>query len=67
MWSALVEPHMTTALGTTTKETLLARIDGPKLRQLCQQDPILGYRLMTEVAKLLANRLEGARVQLAVV
>jgi CRP-like cAMP-binding protein len=67
MWSALVEPHRATAMGTTTKETLLARIDGPKLRQLCQREPILGYQLMTEVAKLLANRLEGARVQLAVV
>lgn len=67
MWSALVEPYKTTATGTTTKETHLVRIDGVKLRTLCAQEPILGYRLMTQVAKLLANRLEGARVQLAVV
>ena len=67
MWSALVEPYKATALGTTTKETQLVRIDAAKLRQLCEQEPILGYRLMTQVAKLLAHRLEGARVQLAVV
>jgi CRP/FNR family transcriptional regulator, cyclic AMP receptor protein len=67
MWSALVEPYRTTAIGTTTKETHLLRIDAPKLRTLCEKEPVLGYRLMTEVAKLLANRLEGARVQLAVV
>lgn len=67
MWSALVEPYRATALGTTTKETRLARIDAPKLRLLCEEEPILGYRLMTQVARLLANRLEGARVQLAVV
>jgi len=67
MWSALVEPYKTSATGTTTKETHLARIDAAKLRMLCEQEPILGYRLMTQVAKLLAHRLEGARVQLAVV
>ena len=67
MWSALVEPYKATAIGTTTKETHLARIDAAKLRILCAQEPILGYRLMTQVVKLLAHRLEGARVQLAVV
>jgi len=65
MWSALVEPYRTTALGTTTKETHLARIDAVKLRLFCEEEPILGYRLMTQIAKLLAHRLEGARVQLA--
>jgi hydrogenase maturation protease len=67
MWSALVEPYKATALGTTTRETHLVRIDAAKLRLLCEQEPILGYRLMTQVARLLAHRLEGARVQLAVV
>lgn len=67
MWSALVEPYKATALGTTTKETHLVHIDAAKLRLLCEKEPMLGYRLMTQVARLLANRLEGARVQLAVV
>ena len=67
MWSALVEPYKATALGTSTKETHLVRIDAAKLRGLCEKDPLLGYRLMTQVAKLLAHRLEGARIQLAVV
>ena len=67
MWSALVEPYKATAIGTTTKETRLARIDSIKLRALCEKEPIIGYRLMTQAAKLLAHRLEGARVQLAVV
>jgi len=67
MWSALVEPYRATALGTTTKPTQLVRIDAAKIRQLCEKNPMLGYRLMTQVAKLLAHRLERARVQLAVV
>jgi hypothetical protein len=63
----LVEPYKATAVGTATKETRLARIDAAKLRLLCEKEPILGYCLMTQVARLLAHRLEGARVQLAVV
>ena len=67
VWSALVEPHRTTGVGIATRETQLVAIDACKLRALCEQVPELGVRLMTQVAKLLANRLEGARVQLAVV
>ena len=67
VWSALVAPYRTTGIGTTTKETHLIAIDAGKLRELCERFPLLGYRLMTGVANLLASRLEGARVQLAVV
>jgi len=66
-WSALIEPYRYTAIATTTKPTQLARLDGPRLRKLCENDPLLGYKLTTQIAKLLAHRLEGARVQLAVV
>ena len=64
-WSALVEPYKYTAIGTASKDTQLVVIQAQRLRDLCTKDPALGYRLMTEVAKLLAHRLEGARVQLA--
>jgi len=67
MWSALVEPYRATAMGTAVQDTRLVRIDAASLRALCNQKPLLGYRLMTQVAKLLAHRLENARVQLAVV
>jgi len=66
-WSALVEPYKVTAIGTTTKDTALVAIDAARLRKLCEQDPLVGYRLSNEVAKLLAHRLEGARIQLATV
>ncbi len=65
VWSAIVEPYKTTAIGTTTKDCELLCIDAHRLRALCDQDPLLGYRLTSQVAKLLANRLESARVQLA--
>ena len=66
-WSAVIEPYKMTASGTTVKNTELIRIDAVKLRQLCEKDAQLVYRLITQIAKLLAHRLEGARVQLAVV
>jgi CRP/FNR family transcriptional regulator, cyclic AMP receptor protein len=65
VWSAMIEPYKTTAVGTTTKATQLVRISAPKLRELCDKDPLLGYRLTIEVAKLLSHRLESARIQLA--
>jgi CRP/FNR family transcriptional regulator, cyclic AMP receptor protein len=67
VWSAMVEPYKTTAVGTTTKDTHLAKLSAPRLRELCDRDPQLGYRLTIQIAKLLANRLESARIQLAAV
>jgi CRP/FNR family transcriptional regulator, cyclic AMP receptor protein len=66
-WSAIIEPYKYTAICTTTKDTDLVRLEAAKVRELCEQDTLLGYRLASQTAKLLAHRLEGARVQLAAV
>jgi CRP-like cAMP-binding protein len=67
MWSALVAPYRSTATATARKETKLIAIHAEKLRALCEKEHELGYRLLLSVTKLLATRLEGARVQLATV
>ena len=67
VWSAVVEPHRCTATGTAVKETRVVAVDAIKLRRLCQDDPVLSSRLMGQVASLLSERLEAARVQLATV
>jgi len=66
-WSALVEPYKMTSVATACADTRLIAIDASRLRELCDRDPLLGYRLLEQVARLLADRLEGARVQLAAV
>lgn len=66
-WSAIIEPYKYTAVCTTKKDTKLVAIQAQKLRNLCDRDPMLGYRLTNQIAKLLAHRLEGARVQLAAI
>ncbi len=67
MWSALVEPFRSTAIGAVRHDTTLVAIKGDKLRDLCEKDRDLGYRMSIGLIKLLATRLEGARVQLATV
>ena len=67
MWSALVEPFRSTAIGTVRQDAKLVAINGEKLRDLCEKDHDLGYRMSIGLIKLLATRLEGARVQLATV
>ncbi len=66
-WSALVEPYRMTAIATAPAGTRLIKIEAKRLRELCDRDPLLGYRLMSQVVKLLDDRLDGARVQLATV
>lgn len=67
VWSSLLEPYRTTGVGITAKPTKLVMIDALKLRQLCKEDAQLGHQLMKHVIKLLSDRLDGIRVQLAVV
>ncbi|TVS10194.1 MAG: hypothetical protein EA424_25750, partial [Planctomycetaceae bacterium] len=67
VWSTVVEPYRCTASGTIRKDTKLLAIQGAKLRELMETNHDLGYRLLLSVTKLLATRLEGARVQLATI
>jgi CRP/FNR family transcriptional regulator, cyclic AMP receptor protein len=66
-WSALVPPHKTTGVATASSDTRLVRIEAQPLRDLCEQDPRLGYRLMTQACRLLGDRLDATRLQLVTV
>jgi CRP-like cAMP-binding protein len=66
-WPALVEPYKMTCIATTRKQTHMLRIEAKRLHALCEQDPLLGYRLTSQVVRLLAERLDGTRAQLAAV
>ena len=64
-WSSLLEPYKLTASLVGTKDGELIALEGTKLRELCEADTWLGYQLMTEIARVLRDRLTGLRVQLA--
>ncbi len=67
MWSALVEPYKSTAVGTTRQETKVISIRAEDLRNLCHEDHEMAHYILLSLVKLLATRLEGARVQLATI
>jgi CRP-like cAMP-binding protein len=65
VWSSLVEPFRCTADGQAVKETNVVAFDADKVRAFCEEDHVLGHRLLTQVANLLASRLQTAQTQLA--
>lgn len=63
--SALIPPHQLTASGIAKKDGQLIAIFAPELRLLCDEDPVLGYRMMAAAAVATKQRLTDTRVQLA--
>jgi CRP-like cAMP-binding protein len=65
IWSALVEPYKSTAVVTTRQDCRVIAMDAVKLREFCQSDREVANEVLLHLTKLLATRLEGARIQLA--
>lgn len=65
LWSALIEPHQTNSIGVCRSETVLLAIDGQKLLEICERNPVFGYRLMKSIASVIRRRLAAARKQLS--
>lgn len=63
-WSAIVEPYVYTLGALAMEDCKLAAIESGKMRELCDADPALGYRIMKGAAKLLAVRLNHTRILL---
>lgn len=58
-WSALVEPNLATLSAYTMGPCSLVAIDGRKLRRLLEDDPTMGYQVMTKLADMVAQRLRA--------
>ncbi len=63
-WSSLVEPYQETATAVVREAGKIVCIEGKELRDLCEADFEVGYRLMQQIAAVLRRRLQSARVQL---
>jgi CRP-like cAMP-binding protein len=63
--SALIEPHKYNTAAAATADSRFVKIDAVALRSLVSADNQLGYELMHQVAKVVAERLAYTRVQLA--
>ena len=60
-WSALVEPHILTLSAKAVEPSELLLIGADAFREVLGHYPDVGYRVMVNVAKLLAERLSQTR------
>lgn len=65
LWSAVIDPYVTTAFGVAQTDGKAVAVDSARLRQLLKEDGDLYHSVMNEVIKIVASRLTGARRQLA--
>jgi CRP/FNR family transcriptional regulator, cyclic AMP receptor protein len=64
-WSAFVEHRSYASTGIIAMPTKLVRIEGKRLRAICDNDPQFGYEFMHRVMQALAKRLTTTWSQLA--
>lgn len=62
--SALMEPFAYTATCSATKDSKVVKVDAGKLLALAEEDPKLGYAMMTKLAETAFERLGVARSEL---
>ncbi len=60
-WSALVPPHRLTMGGRVAEDARLASFDRTQLLSLCEQQPQLAVRLITNLAAVVGRRLQRAQ------
>ncbi len=64
-WSALVPPHKLTLSAYAATDCALLQIPGRELRALCEQDPQLGFAIMSNLASMIWTRLMQVQHMLA--
>jgi CRP/FNR family transcriptional regulator, cyclic AMP receptor protein len=63
-WSWLVAPHRWHFTGRAVELVRAIQFDGECLRRKCEDDPRLGYDLLSRFAQVLVERLQATRVQM---
>jgi CRP-like cAMP-binding protein len=63
--SSMIEPYILNACARTAKPSRYVKIDAVALRQMSEENQMLGCVIMHQIAKALMERLAYTRVQLA--
>jgi CRP-like cAMP-binding protein len=63
-WSWLFPPYRWTSDVKARDDLTVIAFDGLCLREKCERDPGLGYRLMKDFARIMTQRLQDTRLQL---
>jgi len=64
-WSWLFPPYRWHFGAVAVETTLTVELDGPGIRQTCEQNPDLGYELARRFMQVVVQRLQSTRRQLA--
>ncbi|HEY3008852.1 MAG TPA: cyclic nucleotide-binding domain-containing protein [Micromonosporaceae bacterium] len=64
-WSWLVPPHRWRFGAVAIETTHTIEMDGPSVRELCHNDPLLGFQLALGVIQVVTERLRATRHRLA--
>jgi len=63
-WSWLLPPYRWHFTGRAVELVRAVQFDGACLRKKCDEDPLLGYDLLTRFSQVLISRLQATRLQL---
>jgi CRP-like cAMP-binding protein len=63
-WSWLAPPYRWHFGAQALAGTTAVELDAPAVRDLCDQHPALGYRLMNGFVQVVADRLQNTRIRL---
>jgi len=63
-WSWLLPPYRWHFTGRAVELVRAVQFDGACLRKKCDEDPLLGYDLITRFSQVLVSRLQATRLQL---
>jgi len=61
-WSAVVEPYLYTLGALCIDDSEMIALDAARLRQLMEEDSIIGFKIMRAVAKVISSRLTHTRI-----
>jgi CRP-like cAMP-binding protein len=56
-----MQPQEYTLTAVCLEDTEVLAIDSDKLAKMCEQDPLLGYRLMLKIAQIYFERYKTAK------
>lgn len=62
-WSALVEPYVYTMGAVSKTDSKVIRLDAVYLRDMMNNKPEVGYRVMCRLAQAMGQRLTNLRIQ----
>lgn len=63
-WSWFITPYRWHFGATALEPTLTVELDGKGVRQLCDEDPAIGYALTSRIVEVVVDRLQATRTRL---